>query len=438
MRLAGLRVSVRIGAREITVSHAGALVARHPRLQGRYQHQRDRLDHYLELLERKPGALKGSLPLRQERERGRWPACFDELWQRSTVRYGGSEAARQMVDVLLLIREHGPGRVELAVQGALAAGAHDGRAVARARPPQRAAGAAAGLFELPEPRLRCPRPARADTRRLRRAAQRGATVSANAKTAALEALVEAHAVELNCRPSAAASARSPQRQHVSSRRRSPTSAALLEAEVQRAGRAPRAPPPARRPLPPAQTARRLPLRRQPHVPQATIAALAEGSWIDDRESIILIGDSGTGKTHLAIALAICACQARTPRPLHHPRRPRQRTPRSRGRRELARVVGRYARIELLVLDELGYLALPEGAAELVFQVISERNERASLIVTTNLPFGEWTKVFPDPRLAKAVVDRLTHRAHIIDTGSESWRFKHGLAQQQTPPTHTAA
>ena len=70
-----------------------------------------------------------------------------------------------------------------------------------------------------------------------------------------------------------------------------------------------------------------------------------------------------------------------------------------------------------MLDELGYLALPEGAAELVFQVISERNERGSVIVTTNLPFGEWTKVFPDPRLAKAVVDRITHKAHIIDTGA---------------------
>jgi len=83
-----------------------------------------------------------------------------------------------------------------------------------------------------------------------------------------------------------------------------------------------------------------------------------------------------------------------------------------------------------VLDDVGYLALPEGAAELVFQVISERNERASLIATTNLPFGEWTKVFPDPRLAKAVVDRLTHRAHIIETGTESWRFKHGLARSK--------
>jgi DNA replication protein DnaC len=92
-------------------------------------------------------------------------------------------------------------------------------------------------------------------------------------------------------------------------------------------------------------------------------------------------------------------------------------------------VARYARTELVVLDELGYLALPEGAAELVFQVISERNERASLIVTTNLPFGEWTKVFPDARLAKAVVDRITHRAHIIETGNESWRFRHGIQRK---------
>jgi DNA replication protein DnaC len=140
--------------------------------------------------------------------------------------------------------------------------------------------------------------------------------------------------------------------------------------------------------------------------------------------------SGTGKTHLAIALAICACQ--------QGRRVRFTTlaalanelQEAESRRELARVVGRYARIELLLLDELGYLALPEGAAELVFQVISERNERASLIVTTNLPFGEWTRIFPDPRLAKAVVDRLTHRAHIIETGTESWRFKHGLARSK--------
>ena len=127
--LVGLRLQAQIGAREIVLSHERREVARHPRLYGRFQ-TCARLDHYLELLRSKPGAFKGSLPLRQERERGRWPSCFDELWAGIEGRYGASEAARQMVDVCLLVREHGPGRVELAVSGAVAAGALDGRAVA--------------------------------------------------------------------------------------------------------------------------------------------------------------------------------------------------------------------------------------------------------------------------------------------------------------------
>ncbi len=252
-------------------------------------------------------------------------------------------------------------------------------------------------------------------------------MTANAKAAALEALIEAHAVELKLptvrrrfRPLAAEATREQQ---------TPVAylGALLEAEMsERASGERRRLNEARFP----QIKRLDDFRYQdnPNVPQATIAALAEGSWIDDRESVILIGDSGTGKTHLATALAVSACQAG--------RRVRFTTlaglanelQEAESRRELARVVARYARTELVVLDELGYLALPDGAAELVFQVLSERHERGSLIVTTNLPFGEWTRVFPDPRLAKAVVDRLTHRAHIIDTGSESWRFHHGLTQ----------
>jgi transposase len=127
--LAGLRVSARIGAREITISHAGEVVARHERLHGRFGTSAQ-LDHYLELLARKPGGLEHSLALAQERERGAWPVAFDELLTALAARYGRSEAARQMVDVLLLCREHGPDRVVLAVRGALAAGAHDGRAVA--------------------------------------------------------------------------------------------------------------------------------------------------------------------------------------------------------------------------------------------------------------------------------------------------------------------
>jgi transposase len=127
--LAGLKVAVRVGAREITISHAGAVVARHERLHGRFGTSAT-LDHYLELLARKPGGLERSLPLAQQRGRGGWPAEFDELWAALELRYGRSEAARQMVDVLMLARELGVEVVTLAVRGALTAGSHDGRAVA--------------------------------------------------------------------------------------------------------------------------------------------------------------------------------------------------------------------------------------------------------------------------------------------------------------------
>jgi len=252
----------------------------------------------------------------------------------------------------------------------------------------------------------------------------------NAKSAAVEALIEAHAVELKL-PTVKRRFRA-MAEEAAREQQSAVAylGALLEAEV-----AERSERRERRRLvearfPVMKSLEEFNFSENPNIPQATIAALAEGSWISDRESVILIGESGTGKTHLATALAVCACR--------QGRRVRFTTlaglanelQEAESRRELGRVVGRYARTELVVLDELGYLALPDGAAELIFQVLSERHERGSLIVTTNLPFGEWTKVFADPRLAKAVVDRLTHKAHIIETGEESWRFRHGLARRE--------
>jgi transposase len=128
-RMAGRTIRAKIGACEISFWHDGKVIATHERLHGKNQISAQ-LDHYLDLLVRKPGALARSLALRQERDRGDWPECFDRLWTRIQERSGRQEAARQMVDVLLLCREHSAAQVELAVLGALAAGAHDGRAVA--------------------------------------------------------------------------------------------------------------------------------------------------------------------------------------------------------------------------------------------------------------------------------------------------------------------
>jgi transposase len=128
-RLAGRRVRAQIDANEISVWHEGEIVASHERLAGKHETSAQ-LEHYLDLLKQKPGALARSLALRQERDRGDWPECFDELWGRIAERVGRDEAARQMVDVLVLCRELGAETVKLAVAGAVAAGAHDGRAVA--------------------------------------------------------------------------------------------------------------------------------------------------------------------------------------------------------------------------------------------------------------------------------------------------------------------
>jgi DNA replication protein DnaC len=161
-----------------------------------------------------------------------------------------------------------------------------------------------------------------------------------------------------------------------------------------------------------------------HVPGLApqLAALASGAWIDAGQPLILLGDSGTGKTHLLIGLGLAACE--------QGRRVRYATTaqlvnelaEAAGQRQLSRVVARYGRLELLLLDELGYVRLDPQGAELLFQIITEREERASIAIGTNLPFSEWGTVFPDPRLVAAIVDRVTFNARIIETGTQSWRL----------------
>jgi DNA replication protein DnaC len=167
-----------------------------------------------------------------------------------------------------------------------------------------------------------------------------------------------------------------------------------------------------------------------HLPVTLIRQLAEGGYIGKTEPVLLLGDTGTGKTHLAIALGVAACRQR--------KRVRFTTAaemvndlvEARHNNELSRVTARWTRYEVLVIDEMGYVALAEAGAEMLFQVIAGRAEKAAVVITTNLPFSEWTTVFPNARLCKAMVDRLTDRAHIIDTGGESYRFRRSLEKKQ--------
>jgi len=176
-------------------------------------------------------------------------------------------------------------------------------------------------------------------------------------------------------------------------------------------------------LPRVKTLEGFDFTKAPLIPAAKVRELAEGGYIERSEPIVLIGDCGTGKSHLATGLCLAAC--------HQKRRVRFVTAaalvneliEAKQNGNVRRLMLRWMKYDLIALDEVGYVPLADIGAEFLFQVISDRAERAALIVTTNLPFSEWTTVFPNPRLCKALLDRVTDRAHIIETGTESFRFK---------------
>ena len=138
---------------------------------------------------------------------------------------------------------------------------------------------------------------------------------------------------------------------------------------------------------------------------------------------MLLGDSGTGKSHLLIGLGLAACE--------RGRRARYATcaqlvnelAEAADERRLSRLVARYGRVDLLCLDEFGYVKLDARGSELLFQILAEREEKSSVALASNLPFSEWGGVVPDPRLVAAIVDRVTFNAHIIETGTESYRLR---------------
>jgi DNA replication protein DnaC len=183
-------------------------------------------------------------------------------------------------------------------------------------------------------------------------------------------------------------------------------------------------------MPRLKTLEEFDFAQAPQIPAARIRDLAEGGYIERHEPVVLIGESGTGKSHLASGLCLAACRQK--------RRVRFTTAaalvnelvEAKQNNQIRRMMARWQKYELIALDEVGYVPLADIGAEFLFQVISERAERAAIVVTTNLPFSEWTTVFPNPRLCKALLDRITDRAHIIETGTESFRFRRTLERSK--------
>jgi DNA replication protein DnaC len=172
---------------------------------------------------------------------------------------------------------------------------------------------------------------------------------------------------------------------------------------------------------------------RPSINKPLLIDLLRGEYLDKRENILFIGGSGTGKTHIAIALGIAACQQGKKVRFYRVTELITLLLEAKEERQLQRMRSFLGKLDLLILDELGYVPASKSGAELLFDVISTAYERHSIIVTTNLPFENWTEVLGSERLTGAALDRLTHRCHILETKGESYRLQDAKRRRQPTP-----
>jgi len=170
----------------------------------------------------------------------------------------------------------------------------------------------------------------------------------------------------------------------------------------------------------------------PGLNKAKVLELTRGDYIAQRANMILVGDVGTGKTHVAISLGICACRQGKRVRFYTAAGLINEMIEAQTENRLSKLEAHLLKQDLLILDEVGFIPFSQTGAHLLFQLCSARHERGSLLITTNLNFADWTQVFGDERLTAALLDRLTYHSHIIEFRGESFRFKQSLKAQSGP------
>jgi len=168
----------------------------------------------------------------------------------------------------------------------------------------------------------------------------------------------------------------------------------------------------------------------PSLNKALVIELSRGSYIQRRENIIFIGSYGTGKTHLAISLGVCACRQGKRVRFYTAASLSNELLEAQSQLRLSKLEASLARCDLIILDELGFIPFSKEGAEALFSFCASRYERGSLIITTNLEFARWKEVFGDEALTGALLDRLTHHCHILEMNGESYRFKESLRRKE--------
>lgn len=172
----------------------------------------------------------------------------------------------------------------------------------------------------------------------------------------------------------------------------------------------------------------------PGLPKQKVLELARGEWIDQRMNCCLIGGSGTGKTHASTALGLALCRLGQRVKFVTAAGLVTHLEEAQQQHRLDRLLTQLDRLDLLIVDELGYLSFSRAGAELLFQVFADRYERRSLLITSNLPFGEWGQVFQGERMTAALLDRLTHKCHIFEMNGESYRFRESMKAKKERDT----